>query len=339
MKKFSLLGKYLLFILILGFFSFSFFAIISTSNSEPNSCTIFTVTSGDNVYFCNNEDYYTTQMRMWFFPASEGKHGKVLYGFTYQHGFNPLGGMNDQGLSADENAIPYTPLIKDPNKPNYTRNNVFTRILEECATVNEVLAWIKGYNLVQLEMYPCQIHFADKTGDAAVIGIGSDGHIKITRKTGDYLISTNFNLAQGKKQCWRYETAEKMLSMPHASTIDYYKSVLKATSQGYQYPWYTKYSNINDLKNGILYFFSPHNYEYYAIINLNEELLKGFHSYDIITLVSREGGLPPNMPLILLTFLVLGSIMIGCIAIWIFKIRPKIITAKKIQKPNSKITT
>jgi len=43
----------------------------------------------------------------------------------------------------------------------------------------------------------------------------------------DYLISTNFNLAQGKKQCWRYETADKMLSMPHTSTIDYYKSVLR----------------------------------------------------------------------------------------------------------------
>lgn len=338
MKRLSIIRRYLLVILIVGLFSYPFFFTITSPDSTPNSCTIFTATSGGNVYFCNNEDYFTSQMRMWFFPASEGKYGKVLYGFTYQHSFNPLGGMNDQGLSADENAVPYTPLKKDPNKSNYIRNNFFTRVLEVCATVNEVIDWIDDYNLVQLEMYPCQVHFADKTGDAAVIGIGSDGHIKITRKSGDYLISTNFNLAQGRKPCWRYETAEKMLSVPHAATVDYYKSILKATSQGPQYPWSTKYSNINDLKNGLLYFFSPHNYDYYVIINLNEELSKGFHSYDILTLISREGGLPPNIPIIIITYLVLGSAIADCMAIWFLKIWPKILKTKKSQKSNSKNT-
>ena len=34
-----------------------------------SSCTIFTVTIGDKVYFCNNEDYMYTNFYRWYMPA------------------------------------------------------------------------------------------------------------------------------------------------------------------------------------------------------------------------------------------------------------------------------
>lgn len=298
-------------------------------HSIRNSCTIFTVTSKNNdiVYFCNNEDYFPDHMRMYFFPATEGKYGKVLYGFTYQHGFNPLGGMNDQGLSADENWVPSTPVKGDPNKIDYVKNNVFTKILEECSTVAEVIEWIKNYNLVQLESYPCQVHFADKTGDAAIIGIDTDGEVAITRKTNNYLLSTNFNVAQGRKECWRYDIAEELLHDMKEVTLEYCLSILKATHQGR----FTRYSNINDLKNGILYFHTAiNNYEGMASINLAEELSKGFHSYDILTVILRKGNVTPQLPFVLSSFIVFTCIMVGCALIWIYKIRPEILKKKVI---------
>ena len=342
MRKKSKKNSILLMICTISLLIIPFTTERNNFHSTRNSCTIFTVTSKDNdiVYFCNNEDYFPDHMRMYFFPATEGKYGKVLYGFTYQHGFNPLGGMNDQGLSADENWVPSTTVKRDPNKIDYIRNNVFTRILEECSTVAEVIEWIKNYNLVQLESYPCQVHFADKTGDAAIFGIDTDGKVAITRKAGNYLLSTNFNVAQGRKECWRYDTAEEMLQDMKEVSIEYCLSILKATHQGR----FTRYSNINDLKNGILYFHTAiNNYEGMASINLEEELSKGFHSYDILTLILRKGNVMPQLPFVLSSIIVFTCIMLGCALIWIYKIRPEILKkngipeGKKILKEGNKV--
>ncbi|MHA1489695.1 MAG: carcinine hydrolase/isopenicillin-N N-acyltransferase family protein [Promethearchaeota archaeon] len=298
---------------------------------------MFTVSKGDEAFFCSNEDYYTRHNRAWFFPATEKKHGTVLFGYSFYHCLTPLAGINDQGLSADENYVPQTPVKKDSNKLNYEKN-FLTVLLEECSTVEEVIEWIKlsekSYNLLTLEMYPRQIHVADKTGDAIVLGVGSDGKVKITRKTGDYLLSTNFNLALGRESCWRYEIAEKMLKQPHILSVNYCRSILKATHQGFENQWYTKYSYINDLKNRIIYIYSPHNYENFAIINLDEELSKGIHSYDILTLISQRGNLPPNLPLIASSFLILACILVGCALIWIRKIMPKLVNQNSIKRYN-----
>ena len=340
MKKYSFRKKFLFVFLISSFFPYQFIAVKAHSYSDQNSCntcTIFTVTSenNDKVYFCNNEDYYPNHMRMYFFPAFEGKYGKVLYGFTYHHGFNPLGGMNDQGLSADENWVPSTPVKRDPDKTDYIQNNVFTRILEECATVADVIEWIKSYNLICLENYPCQVHFADKTGDAAIIGIDPDGETTITRKKGNYSLSTNFNVAHGREPCWRYDTAEKKLEDMKEVSRDYCLSILKATHQ----EGMTKYSNINDLKNKILYFYTPlTNYEGVAIVDLSEELSKGFHSYDILTLITRKGNAMYNLTFIASTVIVLGCILVGCTLIWVYRIRPEIMKSIDIIK-NKRIST
>jgi hypothetical protein len=270
---------------------------------------------------------------MYFFPASKGKYGKVLYGFTYQHGFNPLGGMNAKGLSADENWVPSTPVERDPNKRDYNQNNFFTKALEKCATVEDVLEWVEKYNLITLENYPCQVHFADKTGDAAIIGIDSDGETEITRKNGSYLLSTNFNVAQGRERCWRYDKAKKMLESMDEDEVskDYCLSILKATKQGR----FTRYSNINDLKKKILYFrTSLTNYEGVAIVDLDKELALGFHSYDVLTLILQrgEGEAMPSSIFVVSSIVVLATIMVGCIVIWIHKIRPEILKAKNTIK-------
>ncbi|MFX0072895.1 MAG: carcinine hydrolase/isopenicillin-N N-acyltransferase family protein [Candidatus Hermodarchaeota archaeon] len=345
--------KYILLIYILiGLFPFPFILDKITptpytnqntynSNNPPhsykNTCTVFTVTSEDDdkVYFCNNEDYFPNHMRMYFFPASEGKYGKVLYGFTYQHGFNPLGGMNEKGLSADENWVPSTPVDRDSDKRDYNKNNFFTKALEKCATVEDVIEYVEKFNLIYLESYPCQTHYADKTGDAAIIGVAKDGDIAITRKNNaSYLLSTNFNVAHGRKPCWRYDLAKKELENMDDDDVSKENclSILKATKQG---KW-TRYSNINDLRKKKLYFYtSLTDYKGIAIVDLKKELAKGFHSYDILTLITRRGEVSPSPIFIASSIIVLATIVAGCVLIWIRKIKPEIIKAKNsVEKRN-----
>jgi len=63
-----------------------------------------------------------------------------------------------------------------------------------------------------------QYHLADATGDAVVIGFGSDGELAFTRKAkGDgHLVSTNFNRAFPENRyvpypCPRFARASEML--------------------------------------------------------------------------------------------------------------------------------
>ncbi|MFX0072892.1 MAG: carcinine hydrolase/isopenicillin-N N-acyltransferase family protein, partial [Candidatus Hermodarchaeota archaeon] len=304
------------------------------------TCTIFTVTSEDDgkVYFCNNEDYFPDHMRMYFFPASKGNYGKVVYGFTYQHGFIPLGGMNEKGLSADENSLPMIPVERDSHKRDYTKNSFFTKALEKCATVEDVIEYTEKFNLLYLERYPCQTHYADKTGDAAIIGVASDGHIAVTRKNNaSYLLSTNFNVANGRKACWRYDLAKKRLENMDDDDVtkENCLSILKATKIGR----HSKYSNINDLRKKILYFYTPlTNHEGVAIVDLKKELAKGFHSYDILTLVTRRGEVSPSPIFIASSIIVLATIVAGCVLIWIRKIKPETIKAKNSIEKRNRLT-
>jgi len=103
-------------------------------DSEPESCTIFTVERGDTVFFGNNEDYFPKHTRMQFVPASEGKYGRVYFGIAGINTYSILGGMNDQGFSADENIVPYSSLTLDSDKV-LCLGDLIPRLLEECATV------------------------------------------------------------------------------------------------------------------------------------------------------------------------------------------------------------
>jgi hypothetical protein len=129
--------------------------------------------------------------------------------------------------------------------------------MKQASTVEEVLSKIFTYNWGDSIDY--QIHFADKSGDAAVIHPGTNGELTYTRKSkgNGYLISTNFNLAKLGKGNWsssysseRYKTADKMLSKigtQNDLTIEFMASVLNTTHQNSDSQ--TLYSIVYDLQN------------------------------------------------------------------------------------------
>jgi tetratricopeptide (TPR) repeat protein len=113
------------------------------------------------------------------------------------------------------------------------------------------------------------------------------GKVQYVRKTGVYQIATNFVITNVKGErypCTRYRVADKMLKNADDVSLDLVRAVLSATHQEDLYP--TVYSNICDLKNGILHLYNFHNFEEVVQFDLEEELKKGRKVYDIPSLFS-----------------------------------------------------
>ena len=159
----------------------------------------------------------------------------------------------------------------DPTKERYD-GNLPVQTLEECASVEEVIAMFHRYN--HEGTWNGQYYFADKTG-AAVIIEGGVMH----RKQGRFQVATNFYLSQaaaGMYPCWRFNRASKMLKKDEPVTVDLCRRVLTAVKQKGATP--TVYSNIFDLKKGIAYLYHFHNCDDVVIPNLHAELRKGYHT-------------------------------------------------------------
>ncbi|MFW9998072.1 MAG: hypothetical protein ACFFD4_38875 [Candidatus Odinarchaeota archaeon] len=303
---------------------------------EPSAaCTIFTITDGEVVFFGNNEDNFQSRHgRIWFYPAADGKFGRILFGFRIHDAFDvPVGGVNDQGLCVDMNAIPVPPLAVHSDKEYYVGS--FMKILDECSTVAEVKEWVKSRDMTFLQSD--QAHFADKSGDAAVMGLDSNGETYFTNKTGDYLISTNFNRAQDfyHGQCWRYGKAAEMLGNVDIVTVDNSRAVLNATALPV-----IMYSYILDLTNGLIYLYSFGDFERVAVLDIHEELARGIHSYDIETLVSQQTGTvktPAFTSFVISVFIFLATAVLSAL-LYVFKIRPDL-AGKEIPRKFQSVKT
>jgi hypothetical protein len=257
------------------------------SGSVYGSCTIFTVSLGDTVLFGNNEDGDLTGTYIWMSPAQEIEtslgtittYGAIALGYNYNdHGADGYaqGGMNDQGLCADGNALPRGSL-----NPHPERESPFTYLIEQvlwtCSTINETIEWFESHNMGS--QWSCQIHFADASGDAMVASV-LDGEFTYTRKgSANFLVSTNFNLANTSNAfaypCWRHDTATSMLEEITSEgelTVEAVRNVLDAVHEEGEFG--TKYSNIFDLVNRDVYLYHDHNFEKVVRFDLNEELDK-----------------------------------------------------------------
>src|SRR5262245_30109664 len=73
-------------------------AILMMMAATSEACTVIVMTDGEQVLFCNNEDYSNPTTRMWFIPGGEGRHGCVYVGFDDGWG---QGGRNTEGLAFD----------------------------------------------------------------------------------------------------------------------------------------------------------------------------------------------------------------------------------------------
>lgn len=254
--------------------------LLFCSAHPAEGCTIVMVAKEKIVLAGNNEDWKNPITKIWFIPASNGEYGRVCVGFDDMFA---QGGMNDQGLFIDANALAPTGWEPIEGKPTF-QGALLDRILAECATVEDAIVFCDKYNIPGLARG--RFPMADRTGASVVVEYGQ-GKVQYVRKTGVYQIATNFVITNVKGEnypCTRYRIADKMLKNADDVSLDLVRAVLSATHQEGQYP--TVYSNICDLRNGLLYLYNFHNFEEVVQFNLEAELEKGRKIHDIPSLFS-----------------------------------------------------
>jgi hypothetical protein len=265
----------------------AFAVLVGFSIIQLFPCTIFNAAKNGRVLAAGNEDMFSTDTKVWFFPAKEGKYGAVYVGFT---DYGKQGAMNDQGLFFDGNALKYAKMKPQPDKlPLPKFRDLIMMIMEECATVDDVINLMSKYNLEGFDN--SQGHFADKTGAAAVIGADKNGELFVERKKGIFQVSTNFSLANPEfggysYPCPRYNIATEMLENMDNLTVEYFRSILSAVHSESSTP--TVYSFICDLAEGDIYIYNFHNFEEEVKFNLEVELKKGRQTYVLSELFSRK---------------------------------------------------
>ena len=248
-----------------------------SSDSGVRHCTILTVSQGNRVFFGANDDYTNYDTTYWVDSGDATRNGAIFFGKPN----NIQQGFNDKGLAYDANELPDAPVTSHPGQEpvsgGYTSYPI--QILHECATVEEVIAWVQAHRW-HTAMRD-QLHFADATGDAVVISAGPDGKVAFTRKPpGDsFLVSTNFNVANpsnGGYPCWRHSRAEEMLSRIENQdelTAERVASVMDAVHVESASGW-TLNTLVADLPKRLVYVYFMFQYDSPIVLNVDAEIAR-----------------------------------------------------------------
>jgi hypothetical protein len=240
-------------------------------------CTVVYAASGDLAFAGNNEDSYNPLTRVWFIPASDGRYGRVYFGYD---DLSQQGGLNDHGLFFDILYVPYKALVTSAQKPDFPGGPpaMLDELMARSATVDEALAYFEHYSRVGLETG--QFFFGDKFGNSATV----EGDA-IIRKKGSYQIATNFRLSENAGPPYfdgRYNAADERLSQAGSYSVELFRQILDATHQ--EDNAQTVYSQVYDLKQGLIYLYLFHDYQNGTILNLADELAKGPHMVSVASL-------------------------------------------------------
>jgi len=249
--------------------------------SSSLACTIFSADDGTMILAGNNGDYSDSNTYIVFYPAENGKHGRLYAGWTQ---FWWQTGMNDQGLFYGSASAPFLEVQNSTQKPRPLQYLMY-KCMEECSTVEDVLEVFNQYNLDFLTTM--QLLVADATG-ASVIIEGDPLHIK----QNYFQVVTNFRLSQTNPPypCWRYNTAVTLFENTNVISPEFFTSICDAThNEGF-----TQFSTVYDLKQKIIYLYWQHNYNQVKVFNLTEEIQTDYHIYSIPSLF--DTSLPPTKP-------------------------------------------
>ncbi len=301
--------------------------VLSVSNDFYGPfCTIVTWSDGRHALFANNEDNSDARGgRIWFKPAENGKHGYALFGYRVMSiGDICIGGINDQGLVFDMNAVPKVKLRQGTGN-QMVPGSFFYEILEKGSTVKDVEELAKGKDLPLLTTQ--QAHFADRNGDGVVLGIGPNGDLSVTRKSGDYLISVNWNLAfgenaPGRDKDWRYDKAVETIKASGEISTSSAAGVLTAVRQPS-----TVYSYIVDIQTSKADFYKSGDFSKKVTLDMKTEILKGAHEYDIAQLFDQQERKGPDLAASILALLAI--IVAGVLATW-FALKEKSRIIRKV---------
>ncbi len=249
------------------------------------ACTIFSADDGIITLAGNNGDYSDANTYIVFYPAENGKHGRMYAGWKQ---FWWQTGMNDQGLFFASASTTFLEVHNSTQKPRPPRYLMYICI-EQCSTVEDVLEVFDQYNLDFLENL--QLMVSDATG-ASIIIEGDPIHLK----QDYYQVVTNFRLSQTDPPypCWRYNTAVAMFQSTTTISPEFFTTICNATHQEGAFP--TQFSTVCNLQQQIIYLYWQHHYNQVRIFNLTEELQSGYHIYSIPNLFNiSEPPIPPTI--------------------------------------------
>jgi CubicO group peptidase (beta-lactamase class C family) len=240
-------------------------------------CTVFYAANDQVALGGNNEDgYHPVLTRIWFIPPEEGRFGMALVGFD-DFG-NPEGAMNDQGLFFDGLAVRDVEVPLREGAQSYAGDAIM-KIMSECGTVECALQFFNQYSLPG--GWNGQWFLGDSHGNSAIIE-----PLKIIQKQGAFQVATNFfqsEVPPVDRTDARYVTATKMLSEADTFSVDLFRDTLNAVHQE-SGGVHTLYSTVYDLKQGLIYLYYFHDFEHVVTFDLEQELAKGVHAYDIPSL-------------------------------------------------------
>ena len=255
----------------------------SGDNSPGQGCTTVYATDGTQMLGGNNEDSGEPLTKVWFVPPGEDTYGLVFLGYG---NYRAQGGMNDQGLFFDFLSVSKElPVTLEGKQPYPGTNFIVYDAMAMCATVDCVVEMFEKY--YDRETLSYQHLFGDATGESVIIEPQA-----ILRQSGDFQVATNFYqstvpLEQRKGACTRYRTATEMLEGSPPLSVETMRDVMAAVHQDERRSP-TVYTNVYDLVNRIVYLYQFFDYEHVVVLDLDEELVKGAHTYDLPALF------PPN---------------------------------------------
>ena len=189
--------------------------------------------------------------------------------------------MNEAGLFFDGFATADNK-IKDSTDKLRFNGNISDYVMANCATVSEVVAVFEKHNLSFLAN--AMLMFGDQHGDSVIIE--GDEFLRIK---GDHQVVTNFYQSltpEGECPCSRYKAAIEALGKGGPVSVESCRDVLAATRQNGRAP--TQYSNVYDLKKGLIYLYHFHNFQEVVCIDLKKELKRGAREIDLPSLFSKN---------------------------------------------------
>ena len=255
----------------------------SSDPAPSQGCSTVYATDGKQVLGGNNEDSGEPLTKVWFVPPGEDTYGLVLFGYG---NYRAQGGMNDQGLFFDFQSVnKELPVITEGKELYPGANYIVYDAMATCATVECVVEMFEKY--YDRERLSYQHLFGDASGESVIIEPQA-----ILRQSGGFQVATNFYQStvpeeQRKGACTRYRTATEMLEGSPPLSVEYMRDVMDAVHKD-ETRSPTVYTNVYDLANRIVYLYQFFDYEHVVVLDLEEELAKGAHAYDLPALF------PPN---------------------------------------------
>jgi len=252
------------------------------SHAPAHACTVFVLTSTNATLLAHNHDSSGTRNRIWFQPAEDGCLGAVYAG--PERSAWPSSGMNCKGLAFGW--VGGIPQNWEP-KPELqlVRGFPTRRMLESCATAKEAIAFYRTH--YEPEFRHGTLLVADETGASATIGT-ADGKLSVEEARDSH----GFGFGEA--------TLEATFARKPAATAADAAKLLRDCHQSGGYP--TRFSMLFDVHSRELTLYPSAEGQSEVKFNLDRELQKGAHYYDIPGVHEQLAGAPQPLPLALKRF-------------------------------------